>query len=85
MLSLDAIPFKFPSVNFSNKTWAMAELQDKVIEKQTSNIIISLAKSGLLMPLSLDIIGNPMGIFKNVGEGFKSIFVEPAKASVRDV
>ena len=48
VLSLKAIPFKFPSVNFSNKTWAMAELQDKVIEKQTSNIIFSLAKSGTL-------------------------------------
>ena len=83
VLSLKAIPFNLPSVNLPNVTMTQSELIDKVSQMHIKNVIGSAAKTGLLIPLSLDIIGNPMGIFKNVGDGFKSIFIEPAKASVR--
>lgn len=49
-----------------------------------SNLLVFMASQGIVRAvLSLDMIGNPQEVLKNISGGLTSLFIEPAKAVVR--
>lgn len=84
MSALADFPVKINAVSIRDKFFPQSELIAKITEVYTSNVLKWLMSKGVLRGLlSLEVLGNPGQVFNTVGSGFKSLFVDPAKALVK--
>ena len=73
-------PLKFNSLLLEHPIVSSSTLKDRVIGHYTQQAIVQVHK----ILGSIDMLGNPVGLFNTMGEGVTDLFYEPYQGFVSD-
>lgn len=73
LANLDEAPITLKGINLTN----VFDTQDSIVSKIVSKYKDEVAQIALKLVGSLDIVGNPVGLFGNISEGVTDLFEKP--------